>query len=171
VARLIFFKEKRVYFMKNSKGFTLIEILISTLIMAVVLAGTFQTASYLLQVNELNDYQVICMNFLEGKMNEIRGVGFDNVLPQYSNVTFLVPELTAKGVQHLGLVTISTLETFSSGLPSMLGVKIIICLKQKNRILGEDANFNGLLDTGEDTLNVNGGLDSPYQIEVAVNAV
>lgn len=43
----------------------------------------------------------------------------------------------------------------------------MVCYREKNRIIGEDANLNGVLDAGEDD-NENGELDSPAHIETVI---
>jgi hypothetical protein len=49
-----------------------------------------------------------------------------------------------------------------------LDVTVSICWRQGNRIIGEDANLNGVLDSGEDTMEANGIIDSTVQLKTRV---
>jgi len=42
-------------------------------------------------------------------------------------------------------------------------IRLIGCFKSRQRIIGEDKDLDGILDTGEDS-NGNGRLDSPLEI-------
>jgi len=148
--------------MKKQNGFTLVEILISTAIMAMAVAGTLQILTTLIQMNETNENLILCTNAVQGIMDEVRNVDFSNIVATYNNKKFTRPELTAKGITHQGLITVTVLEP-----GYLLRVKVIICWQDKNRTMGEDENFNGSLDGGEDA-NGNGELDSPCMVEAAI---
>ncbi|MFH2138834.1 MAG: prepilin-type N-terminal cleavage/methylation domain-containing protein [Candidatus Omnitrophota bacterium] len=148
--------------LKNNKGISLVEILVSVGIMSVAIGSSFQATSYLLQLNELNDNITPVMNSLEGIRDEIKNVPFDDISPNYHNTQFTLNELTNKGVPNLGTITVDLTE------PSfLLKFRIVVCWRQGNRMIGEDANLNGVLDSGEDT-NLNGLIDSPCAMETAV---
>jgi len=58
----------------------------------------------------------------------------------------------------------------SYGYDRLLEVIITVCWRQSDgRLFGEDANLNGVLDTGEDTLTVNNRLDSPAQLRILLS--
>ncbi len=148
--------------MNNKTGFTLVEILISMMIMSIAFASTFQLINYLIQKNEANEVAVLCTNVAQGLMDEIRNVNFDDIVGNYNNMQFSLNELTNRNITHLGLVRVSELE-----VGFLLRVKIIICWRQRDRMMGEDVNFDGVLNTDED-INGNGELDSPCSIEAAI---
>ena len=148
--------------MKRKKGFTLIEILISTALMAIAIGGIFQVFTALMQLSETNENLTLCNNFAQGIVNEIRNVEFEDISADYKNKKFICNDLAAKGIAHQGLITVTDID------PGFLvRVKVIICWQDKNRIIGEDKNLNGNLNGGED-LNGNGELDSPCSIETAI---
>ncbi len=148
--------------LKRKKAFTLVEILVSTAIMAIAITSTLQVLIFLLQMNEANQVSVLCMNRLQGRMDEVKSVLYDDVVARYDGVQFTVPELTARSIRHSGVIYATEIE------PGFLtDVKVVICWENKSRVMGEDANFNGLLDGGEDE-NGNGELDSPQMIEGTV---
>lgn len=148
--------------MRNKKGFTLVEILVSIMLMAIVIGAMFQMINHLFELNEINEVMVIGTNVAQGMIDEIRNVDAEDIIANYNNHTFSLDELTNKNIPHIGLVTIEELE---AGL--LLRIKVVICWQQKNRIIGEDANLNGILDADEDE-NGNGEIDSPCMLDTAI---
>ncbi len=148
--------------MKKKKGFTLVEILISTAIMAIAITSTLQILNYLLMMNESNDVTVICMNELQGMMDNVRNTLYSDIVSVYNGKQFQIAELTNRQIQHSGVYIATEIEPLF-----ITRVKIVVCWKNRNRVIGEDLNFNGVLDAGEDA-NGNGELDSPVMIEAAV---
>jgi prepilin-type N-terminal cleavage/methylation domain-containing protein len=143
----------------QKKGFTLVEILVSTAIMAMAITATLQIMVYLLQLNEANQVSVVCMNQAQGMMDEIKNTLYIDIVPNYNNMQFNINELTNRGIRHSGVVYATEIE------PNFLiNVKIVVCWENRNRVMGEDINFNGFLDGGEDT-NGNGELDSPLMLQ------
>ena len=94
----------------NKKGFTLVEILISVGIPAVTITSTFQILNFLLQLNESNNAAVISMNAVQGMMDEIRNVNYEDIVSNYNGLAFTLNELAALGVTHSGVVSASELE-------------------------------------------------------------
>jgi len=45
----------------------------------------------------------------------------------------------------------------------LLRLNVVICFRQGQRVVGEDLNLNGILDSGEDT-DGNGLIDSPVEV-------
>lgn len=148
--------------MQKEKGFTLIEVLASLLILVVAITSTFQVINHLLYLKETNDITVPSLNAAQGMLDEIRNVPFDSIISEYSGQTFTVEELTNKGISHRGVVLVNSLED-----DFLLRVKVVICWMQKNRIMGEDKNLNGILDSGEDK-DGNGEIDSPCSLETSI---
>ncbi|MBU1043812.1 MAG: type II secretion system GspH family protein [Candidatus Omnitrophica bacterium] len=145
--------------MRRKKGFTLVEVLVSTLIMAIAITSTLQILIYLLQMNEANQSSVTCMNEVQGRMDAIKSVLYEDIVGSYNRLNFTSAELTSRGVRHSGIIYATEIQP-----PFLIDVKIVVCWENKNRIIGEDTNLNGLLDGGEDT-NGNGIIDSPTMIE------
>ncbi|MFH1061789.1 MAG: type II secretion system protein [Candidatus Omnitrophota bacterium] len=145
--------------MQRRKGFTLVEILVSTAIMAIAITSTLQILMYLLQMNEANQVSVACMNRAQGIMDEIKRVNYDDVITLYNGNQFTVAELTSRNVRHSGVIYANEIEA-----DFLIDIKVVISWGNRNRIIGEDTNLNGVLDIGED-LNGNGQIDSPVMIE------
>ncbi|MCG2711106.1 MAG: prepilin-type N-terminal cleavage/methylation domain-containing protein [Candidatus Omnitrophica bacterium] len=150
--------------MKRKKGFTLVEILVSMAIMAITITGALKMLNSLAVINEGNDAILAIMNHVQGVMDEVRNVPFSDLSALYNNKQFQVAELQAKGITHQGLITVTNIE------PGYLDqVRIVVCWRQKDRVIGEDENLNANLDAGEDQ-NTNGVIDSPCQISSIIRA-
>lgn len=147
--------------MRKKKGFTLVEILISTAIMAFTITAVLQILHNLVRLNESNDTISAGMNEIQGIMDQVRNSPFDDVVPVYNGRNFTVAGLTNTGVEHQGTIEIFVLD------PDVLRIKISVSWRQRTIVLGEDQNLNGVLDSGED-VNGNGELDSPCMMAGAV---
>ena len=76
-----------------------------------------------------------------------------------------VNALESLGIAPLGAEAITRVSMISSDLAD---VTVVVCSKDKNgKVIGEDKNFNGILDGSEDT-NGNGILDSPITFHTLV---
>jgi prepilin-type N-terminal cleavage/methylation domain-containing protein len=148
-------------------GFTLIELMISLFIMLIVFVGLLSIVNYSLELQESSKNITIAINAVRQRIEEIRYTPFNNIISLYNNTPsniFNITELNGRGR------TTIIRATYVNGTdnPNLLNVRAVICWRQKNgRIIGEDINLNGRLDTGED-LNSNGLIDSPCILTTAI---
>lgn len=151
---------------RKPKSMTLAEILIAVciLILAVSALLLAYTNCFVLidSVKNIN----IATNAAQGVIEGIRNTPFTQLTdPAYcdcvsslcSGCTFTVNNIPGS----MGVVYIN--ET----VPELLEVSVDVCWPQKNRIIGEDANLNGILDAGEDK-NGNGKIDSSVEVTTRV---
>ena len=129
---------------RNISGFTLVELLLATIILAIVLAGLIQVFIRCSVLTELSNNVTAAMSEAQGKMEEIRNYNFNSIATDYVGGGSLNPfdltELTGKGVIYI-----------NSGNAELLEVKIVINWQNKyGRIVGEDLDLDGVLDAGED---------------------
>lgn len=154
--------------MKKSSGFTLIEVLITTLFLTVALLSTLGLFAYSLSSADTSRNSTIAQYEVEGKIEEVCASDYSVIKTTYTNagavkntVFNLINDLGGKGV-----VIAQEVPGATNGL---IRVKVAVCYRQGQRIVGEDTNLNGILDAGEDA-NANNEIDSPYAIErVVVN--
>ncbi|MBU3912428.1 MAG: prepilin-type N-terminal cleavage/methylation domain-containing protein [Candidatus Omnitrophica bacterium] len=139
-------------------GFTLMELVIAIGILALVLVGLLQVFVCCLSLSELAGNSTIAISKAQGKLEEIRNHSFNSIVVDYSqgespgNI-FDLTQLNGKGVIYIDDTN-----------PELLEIEIVVSWQEKgNRIIGEDSNLNGALDTGEDD-NGNGKLDSPVSL-------
>lgn len=153
----------RALMMKFScKGFTLFEAILASGILAFCLCGLLLTYVSMFISTDLSRDFTLATNAIQAKAEEIKKTDFDSLSLGESafNLTdygFPLP-LQQGEVTSKGNITISS--TVYSDLKS---VRITACFKSRGRIIGEDSNLNGLLNSGEDA-NGNGRLDSPVEV-------
>ena len=143
--------------MKYSKharfSFTLVELLIASVMFILTLAGILLSYIKCVELNEHSRNLSIAMRGLESRFEEIRNTPFSQIPATYDQVTFANANLNGIGVSEVDNTN-----------PGLLMVTMSFSWRQtNNRIIGEDTNFNGQLNAGEDK-NGNGVLDSPAQL-------
>lgn len=141
----------------SSKGFTLVEITLVVAIVAFVLCGLLATyiSCFVLTVTSKNIS--IATNAALGLIEEIRNAPFSQVITDFNGLNFILNDIPASR----GVVSIN------DDNPELLRVTVTVCWRQGERIIGEDTNLNGVLDSGEDA-NGNGILDSAVQLVTLV---
>ena len=140
--------------LQGKSGFTLAELLIATALLTVILTGVMVTFFRCLELNEVSANTSKAVLAARARMAQIEGTNYSQVNATFDNVTFNVSGLNGKGVTYV-----------DDSVPNILTVTTVVCWRQKsNRLYGEDANLNGVLNGGEDT-NGNGRLDSIVQFE------
>lgn len=142
------------------KGFTLIEVMAAT----VILVGAILPALFLI-VNNINmgensKNQTLARNAARAKVEEMRNADFSTLVSAYDDHVFDIPGLNGKMRVDADVVAMSS--------NSLIDVRVVICWRQRgSRIIGEDSNLNGVLNTGEDANN-NGHIDSPCMILTSI---
>lgn len=139
------------------KGFTLLEIMLAVAILVIVLCGILATYISCFELISLSKNLTLAINSCQMKIEEIRDYTFSQIYSYYNNQTFEVDEMPPGYSKGVILVDNSN--------PDLLKVTITVCWRQRaNRIIGEDLDLDGVLDSGED-LNSNPGIiDSPAQL-------
>ena len=97
------------------------------------------------------------MQSLRNKIETIRTTSFEEILRNYNEQTFTIPD-----VKGIGIIYVDNTNT------RLLGVSVVFCWRHsKGRILGEDLNLNGILDKKEDK-NHNNKIDSPFTLFTSI---
>ncbi|MFC1624254.1 prepilin-type N-terminal cleavage/methylation domain-containing protein [Candidatus Omnitrophota bacterium] len=159
---------------KNNSGFTLLELMITTGILAIFISGFFATIIGLFSLNENSRKLALSITAVQDKMEEVRnhspffddddGDGNDDngIFATFDGDTFDVNGLPVDSVtgdvQAKGTVFIDNTD------PDLLIAYITASWRERsNRTIGEDVNLNGAFDAGED-VNGDGRLSSPAEI-------
>ncbi len=145
----------------NDQGFTLVELLLATMILVIFLTGFVQVFFRSKVLAELTRNKTAAMSEAIGKMEEIRISDFSTIITTYDNKTFTLPQLDANRKGGNGYIYVTTIAA-----NELLEVEIVITWWEKverraifDRIIGEDVNRNGVLDAGED-VDSNGKMSS-----------
>jgi len=138
----------------TSEGFSLVEMLLVVGILAVVITGLMRLFIHCSVLSEMSGNKTLVLGEAQATMEEIRDHDYNSIVTDYSlggdpGNTFDLTHLNGKGIIYIDSTNADLLE-----------IKIVVSWENKyNRVIGEDANLNGVLDAGED-LNTSGELDS-----------
>lgn len=145
-------------------GFTLVEVLLAASILVFCLCGLLLTYANMFILTDLSRDFTLANNAIQAKIEEIKKTNFDSLSlgeSSFNLTDYGFPPSSQPGeITSKGNITIS-----STNYSDLKRVRIIACFKSRGRIIGEDSNLNGQLDTaaGEDT-NGNDRLDSPVEV-------
>ncbi|MBI5873087.1 MAG: type II secretion system protein [Candidatus Omnitrophica bacterium] len=148
--------------MKTSKnGFTLLEVLLSLAIIAVTLAGLLLTYINVFVLADIIRDSALASNAVAAKLEEIKNMDFDNLTTAAGPFNLTDYGFTSTQPSK-GRVEVTT--SFSGYPATLTKVRIVGCYATRyNRTIGEDLNFNGVLDGSEDQ-NGNSRLDSSIEV-------
>jgi len=142
----------------SENGFSLVEVLVVAVILAVVLTSMVQLFIYSSVQAQLGGEQTAAVSEAQNKVEEIRGHDFDAIVTDYGvsgtpGNKFSLDQLTGMGAIYI-----------DNSNSNLLVIDVVTSYESKyDRIIGEDANLNGVLDSGED-VNSNGKIDSPVKV-------
>jgi prepilin-type N-terminal cleavage/methylation domain-containing protein len=144
------------------RGFTLVEVTLVVAIVIIVSVALLNSFMSCLALNETSRNITIAMNIARDKMEELvnKRLSWDEIIDASYNEAALVAAYGFHGSCNVRVIPIND---------KLKSVRIVVCWRQRgNRILGEDRNLNGVLDSGEDINPVNTQLDSPVVVETAI---
>ncbi len=138
---------------RNQKGFTLVEVLLSTGILTFALCSVLMVYISCSALMATSKNINIATNAALGLMEEIRGSAFPRIVDDYHGLLFVLNDIpTSRGIVYVD-------DTNSE----LLVVTISVCWLQGSRVIGEDTNLDGAL-TPEEDVNNNNIIDSPVQL-------
>lgn len=148
---------------KKYSGLTLLEICLATLVFIIALIGILLFYLNAQEFNELASSFTIALNEAEKMLEVIKSTQFSEIYATYNNYRF-DPEGFSSGLAK-GVVYIDR----EAGRDDLLRVNVVVCFRVGRRIVGEDLDLDGVLDSGEDE-NGNGRLDSPVELTTLVTS-
>jgi len=144
----------RKFFRKNrARGFTLVEVLISAAILAFTICAILATYISCFVLIATSKNINIATNAAFGLIEEMRATPFTQIIDDYNGLKFTLNDIP----ESMGIVYVDDAN------PELLEVTVSVCWQQGLRVIGEDANLNGILDYGED-VNNNNIIDSTVQL-------
>lgn len=145
----------------DRRGFTLAEALLSFAILAFALTGILLTYANLFFLTDLCRDLTLANNALQAQMEQLKAVKFDSLM-SFNQTAFNIQGFTNTDAR--GLIQVE-----NTAYPDVMLVRLVISFRSRTRIIGEDRNFNGILDSGEDTLIANNRLDSPVELVTLIS--
>ena len=140
----------------NRNGFTLLELMIAIGVLIVALVGLLGVFAHLILLNENSSKLTLAVTACQTKLEEMRNSTFSTLYTTYNGTSFNPSGFfsgEAKGAIYI-----------NNSNPNLLQIFVSVSWRTSaNRIIGEDKNLSGVLNTGEDS-NANGRLDSPAEI-------
>lgn len=138
---------------KNKNGFTLVELLMATMVTAILFTGVLLTYIRCIELNDLALHSSAAVSAVSAQVETIRNGDFAQVVANHHQTTFTSANLNGIGVSYV-----------NNANPDLLDLYVTFCWQEKNgRVIGEDQDLDGVLDAGEDK-NGNGRLDSPVTV-------
>lgn len=156
-ARINLFKKT-----KNKESFSLLELMIGSAILMFIIIGMLSTYVACFELNEFTRNFTLVNNALQAQMETIRETPFTSLLA-LDGTTFTLEGFPATGAKGL-------IDVYSTSYADLIYVRLVACWKQKSgRVIGEDKNLNGSLDSGED--DGDNVLESPAEIVTFINKI
>ena len=132
------------------------ELMIAVGVLIVALVGLLGVFAHMISLNENSGKLTLAVAACQAKLEEMRNSDFSNLYTTYNGTNFNPPGFSSGEAK--GAISIN------NSNPNLLQVFVSVSWRTRaNRVVGEDKNLNGVLNTGEDS-NANGRLDSPGQI-------
>ncbi len=126
----------------TENGFTLAELLVSAAILGIVITGIMVSYIRCMELNEVSQNKSLALKAARSRLELIKVTPFANLVATYNAVAFNVTGFNGKGVSYVTVVDAKNLR-----------IRVSVSWKQKNnRVFGEDANLNGVLNAGEDKM-------------------
>ncbi len=147
---------------QNAKGFTLIEILFAAAIFAASLCGILLTYANMFVLTDMSRGFTLATNAVQAQMEQVKRTGYDNILA-FNGTQFDLNGFAASDSEAI-------IEAADQTYSDLRRVRIVASFRVRGRVIGEDANLNGILDVGagEDT-NGNLRLDSPVELVTLIS--
>jgi prepilin-type N-terminal cleavage/methylation domain-containing protein len=142
-----------------SKGFSLLELLVAVAILANCLTAILLTYMNMYVFSDAARDLTLANNALQTKMEELKNTSFAN-LSALNGTTFDISGFSNSDAK--GLISVS-----NTAYSDLKEIRIAASFKSRGRLIGEDKNLNGSLDSGED-LNNNNRLDSPAELATLI---
>jgi len=135
--------------LSKKRAFSLVELFMAATILALALCSILATYVSCFVLIATSKNINIATNAAQGLVEEIRTSPFSQIFDNYDGLNFIVNSIS----ESRGVVYVDDTN------PELIEVVVSVCWRQGNRIIGEDTDLDGVLDSGEDA-NGNGIIDS-----------
>ena len=161
---------RRMWDRDSEGGFTLLEVVIAGGALMVGLVGLASTFGSGLALNDGARHLTLAMAAAQQELEAIKTLSFADVADR--DGAFVVPGLDPQNVStFVEVVQDSTDARDVARITSadLAQVTVTVCWRQRmGRVIGEDANLDGVFDADTEDANGNGRLDSPAQLTTLI---
>lgn len=139
--------------LSGKSGFALAEVMIAAVVMILAFVGMLMTYVRCMELNEMSRNKSLATRAAKSRMEQINNSLFSQLSVNFQGTPFFEAGINGAGVSYIDATD-----------PELVQITVTFCWAQKNgRVVGEDADLDGVLDAGEDA-NGNGMLDSSVQL-------
>ena len=143
---------------RKNKGFSLVEVLVTAAIVSTVTITLLRLFVFCAALSEMGGNLTAAMVSAQDKMEEIKNYNYDLIAADYVAGGAVGDTFSATSPTRSGVIYVDSSNT------SLLRIEIDVSWRNKDgRVVGEDADLDGVLDIGED-LNSDGKLTSTARI-------
>jgi len=140
------------------KSFSLVELMVAVTILVFALTAVLASYANMFALADLSRDVTSANNAVRARIEEVKKESFSN-LDSFNGTTFDLEGFDS--VDSEGRIEIRDV----AGYTDFKEIRVVGCFRSRGRIIGEDANLNGVLDLGEgEDANGDGILDSPVEV-------
>lgn len=152
---------------KSKNAFSLIELMLSLVILIILLTGLLYTYVVCFKLNDSSRSLTLVNSALQAKLESLRDESFYN-LTSLDETTFPLDGFSAGDAE--GFIEIFC-PAFDSNCDDSMIIRLAACWREgSNRVIGEDVNLDGELDQDED-LDKDGIVDSPAELVTLISYI
>ncbi len=146
------FAEKVKNFLGRKQGMTLVELLVATVVFTMAFIGLLMSFVKSMELHETSRNTSYALTAVKSRIETIKNTNFADIYSTYNKATFTDSSINGIGVSYV-----------DNSNSDLLVVTVSFSWQQENnRIIGEDKDLDGVLDSGEDS-DSDGKLSSPAQ--------
>lgn len=134
-------------------GFSLMELMVASVFLVVAFLAMIVGFIYCMELNDLSRNMSYATQAAKSRIETIKNTDFSQLAATHNGISFTSANLNGKGISYIDTTD-----------PVLYKITVSFCWRQKSgRIIGEDKDLDGVLDTGED-LDGNGMIDSTVEL-------
>jgi type II secretory pathway pseudopilin PulG len=149
----------------DKRAFTLVEVLFTFGILAFCICGILLTYIQMFVLVDLSRDTTLATNAAQARMEELKRASFTS-LSGFNGQTYDVSGFASGNAKCR--VEVSDVTIRNPYTETLKRARVVVCFKSRGRVIGEDSNLNGNLDSGEDRQHSGedgfGRLDSPVEL-------
>jgi len=140
------------------KSFSLIELMVAVAILVFALTAILASYANMFILADLARDITNANNAVRARIEEVKRADFTN-LDSFNGTTFDLSGFDA--AESEGRIEVRDV----AGYTDYKEIRVVGCFMSRGRIIGEDTNFNGVLDLGQgEDADGDGVLDSPVEV-------